>query len=63
MITNYAARVAALLAGDVQMIETVPTADIAKLSAGERPDSTPCRSRTASSTCTSTATAQGRRRS
>jgi peptide/nickel transport system substrate-binding protein len=31
MITNSAARVAALLAGDVQMIEAVPTADIAKL--------------------------------
>ena len=32
MITNSAARVAALLAGDVQMIEAVPTADIARLS-------------------------------
>lgn len=32
MLTNSAARVAALLSGDVQMIETVPTADIAKLS-------------------------------
>jgi len=32
MLTNPAARVAALLSGDVQMIETVPTADIAKLS-------------------------------
>ncbi len=31
MITNSAARVAALLAGDVQMIEAVPTADIARL--------------------------------
>ncbi|HEU4646674.1 MAG TPA: ABC transporter substrate-binding protein [Burkholderiales bacterium] len=31
MITNSAARVAALLAGDVQMIEAVPTADIAML--------------------------------
>ncbi|MEK6244816.1 MAG: ABC transporter substrate-binding protein [Pseudomonadota bacterium] len=31
MITNSAARVAALLAGDVQMIEAVPTADIAQL--------------------------------
>jgi len=31
MITNSAARVAALLAGDVQMIEAVPTADIANL--------------------------------
>lgn len=31
MLTNSAARVAALLSGDVQMIETVPTADIAKL--------------------------------
>ncbi len=31
LITNPAARVAALLAGDVQMIEAVPTADIAKL--------------------------------
>jgi len=31
MITNSAARVAALLAGDVQMIEAVPTADIEKL--------------------------------
>ena len=32
MLTNPAARVAALLSGDVQLIETVPTADIAKLS-------------------------------
>lgn len=31
MITNSAARVAALLAGDVHMIEAVPTADIEKL--------------------------------
>lgn len=31
MLTNPAARVAALLSGDVQMIETVPTADITKL--------------------------------
>ena len=33
ILSNPAARVAALLSGDVQMIETVPTADIAKLSA------------------------------
>jgi peptide/nickel transport system substrate-binding protein len=32
MLTNPAARVAALLSGDVQLIETVPTADIVKLS-------------------------------
>jgi len=32
ILTNAAARVAALLSGDVQMIETVPTSDIAKLS-------------------------------
>ena len=32
ILTNPAARVAALLSGDVQMIETVPTADIARLS-------------------------------
>jgi len=31
ILTNAAARVAALLSGDVQLIETVPTADIAKL--------------------------------
>ncbi len=31
ILTNPAARVAALLSGDVQMIETVPTADIARL--------------------------------
>jgi peptide/nickel transport system substrate-binding protein len=31
IITNASARVAALLAGDVQLIENVPTADIAKL--------------------------------
>ena len=31
MLTSPAARVAALLSGDVEMIETVPTADIAKL--------------------------------
>ncbi len=32
ILTNSAARVAALLSSDVQMIETVPTSDIAKLS-------------------------------
>ena len=32
ILSNPAARVAALLSGDVQLIETVPTADIAKLS-------------------------------
>ena len=32
ILTNASARVAALLSGDVQMIESVPTADIAKLS-------------------------------
>src|SRR5216683_1021359 len=32
ILTNPAARVAALLSGDVQMIETVPTSDIAQLS-------------------------------
>jgi peptide/nickel transport system substrate-binding protein len=32
ILTNSAARVAALLSGDVQMIEVVPTSDIAKLS-------------------------------
>ena len=32
ILSNPAARVAALLSGDVQMIETVPTADIARLS-------------------------------
>ncbi|HEY2628396.1 MAG TPA: ABC transporter substrate-binding protein [Usitatibacter sp.] len=32
ILSNPAARVAALLSGDVQMIETVPTSDIAKLS-------------------------------
>jgi peptide/nickel transport system substrate-binding protein len=31
ILTNAAARVAALLSGDVQLIETVPTADIAQL--------------------------------
>jgi peptide/nickel transport system substrate-binding protein len=36
MITNSAARVAALLAGDVQMIEGVPTADIPRLSKDSR---------------------------
>ena len=36
MITNSAARVAALLAGDVQMIEAVPTADIPTLSKDKR---------------------------
>lgn len=33
ILTNSAARVAALLSGDVQMIESVPTSDIAKISA------------------------------
>jgi len=32
-LSNTAARVAALLSGDVQMIETVPTSDIAKIAA------------------------------
>lgn len=36
MLTTPAARVAALLSDDVQMIETVPTADIAKLAADAR---------------------------
>ena len=36
ILTNAAARVAALLSGDVQMIETVPTADIGKLSTDKR---------------------------
>ena len=36
MITSAPARVAALLAGDVQMIEGVPTADITKLSKDDR---------------------------
>ncbi len=36
ILTNAAARVAALLSADVQMIETVPTADIAKLSADKK---------------------------
>ena len=36
ILTNSAARVAALLSGDVQMIETVPTSDIAKLAAEKK---------------------------
>jgi peptide/nickel transport system substrate-binding protein len=36
ILTNSAARVAALLSGDVQMIETVPTSDIARLSQDKR---------------------------
>lgn len=36
ILTNSAARVAALLSGDVQMIETVPTSDIARLSKDAR---------------------------
>ena len=36
ILSNPAARVAALLSGDVQMIETVPTADIAKLSTDKK---------------------------
>jgi peptide/nickel transport system substrate-binding protein len=36
IITNSAARVAALLAGDVQMVEAVPTADIPKLKGDAR---------------------------
>jgi peptide/nickel transport system substrate-binding protein len=36
ILTNPAARVAALLSGDVQMIETVPTADISKLSTDKK---------------------------
>ncbi len=36
ILTNPAARVAALLSGDVQLIETVPTSDIAKLSHDKR---------------------------
>ena len=36
ILTNSAARVAALLSGDVQMIETVPTSDIAQLSSDKK---------------------------
>jgi peptide/nickel transport system substrate-binding protein len=36
ILTNPAARVAALLSGDVQMIETVPTSDIPQLSKDKR---------------------------
>ncbi len=36
MLPSPAARVAALMSGDVQMIESVPTADIAKISADPR---------------------------
>jgi peptide/nickel transport system substrate-binding protein len=36
ILSNPAARVAALLSGDVQMIETVPTSDIARLSKDKR---------------------------
>ena len=36
ILSNPAARVAALLSGDVQMIETVPTADITKLSSDKK---------------------------
>jgi peptide/nickel transport system substrate-binding protein len=36
ILTNPAARVAALLSGDVQMIETVPTSDIAQLAKDKR---------------------------
>ena len=36
ILSNSAARVAALLSGDVQMIETVPTSDIARLSQDKR---------------------------
>ena len=36
LITNDAARVAALLSGDVQAIENVPTADVAKLASDKR---------------------------
>ncbi|HET9653386.1 MAG TPA: ABC transporter substrate-binding protein, partial [Usitatibacter sp.] len=36
ILTNSAARVAALLSGDVQMIETVPTSDIAKIAADRK---------------------------
>jgi peptide/nickel transport system substrate-binding protein len=36
ILSNPAARVAALLSGDVQMIETVPTADIAKIAADRK---------------------------
>jgi peptide/nickel transport system substrate-binding protein len=36
ILTNSAARVAALLSGDVQMIETVPTSDITKLASDKK---------------------------
>jgi peptide/nickel transport system substrate-binding protein len=36
ILTNSSARVAALLSGDVQMIETVPTSDIARLAQDKR---------------------------
>ncbi len=47
ILSNPAARVAALLSGDVQMIETVPTSDIAQLSTRQATSSSRTRSPTA----------------
>ena len=63
MIPSAPARVAALLAGDVQMIEGVPTADIAKLSKDSRGLDFVGACPTGSSTCTWTPAARRTRRS
>ena len=47
LLTNDPSRVAALLAGDVQAIENVPTADVAQAQAGQASSRSTARSPTA----------------
>jgi peptide/nickel transport system substrate-binding protein len=54
-VTNAASRVAALLSGDVDLVDGVPTADIAQLKKNENVVISNA-VRIASSICTSTAT-------
>ena len=63
LLPQDASRVAALLAGDVSVIENVPTSDVAQLKQDKTPAIVPPRSPTGSSICTWTATATCRRSS
>ena len=63
LLPQDASRVAALLSGDVQVIEDVPTADVAQPAQATSASASTAPSPTASSTCTWTATATCRRSS
>ncbi len=60
LLPNDASRVAALLAGDVQAIEYVPTSDVARIRADKKLNRVHASSPTGSSTCTWTAIAMCR---